>query len=250
MKLYDAKAIYIGDKKIKRMYVGDTLVYPKTETPPEPPTPVLPDSYRELAAIILPSRSTGITTQAKVATGFTAELYGSFNYATVSTDSRWFGLGSSGSYSHGKLVVGMVRGISSHSYNNYPFVVVDDEKTYADNKIEFSTLEDHIFSCKITTTPHVKVVLESQNEKDPTAPVITIDTEYQLDPQYMEEYFSDMYFGINPGSVLYSVKINSDVSYNMIPAQRKSDNVFGMFDLINQTFFTSGNSYPYNGLFS
>ena len=252
MKLYNAEKVEIGNKTIKKIYVGEKLVYPKQEILPGPQPPIeheLPDDYKKLVAVGAPSKSTGITTKAKVFSGFSAEIYGIFDYSTISANVRWFGLGSLVNYQHAKLVVGMLRQNSSWSYNNYPFVVVNDKKVYADNEINFSTLEDHIFCCKITTTPTVKVVLESQNSKDPTVPVITINTDYQIDPQYMEDYFKDMYFSINSSFVLYKVKINSDVSYSMIPVQRKSDSKYGMYDLINQEFFTSTNGYPYYGEF-
>lgn len=252
MKLYNAEKVEIGNKPIKKIYIGEKLVYPKQEIPPGPQPPIeheLPDDYKKLVAVGAPSNASGITTKAKVSQGFTAEIYGSFNYSTVSANVRWFGLGSLGNYQHAKLVVGMVRENSSWSYNNYPFVVVDGKKTYADNPINFNNLEDHIFSCKITTIPTVNVVFESKNEKDPTASIITINTNYEIDPSYQEDYFKDMYFSINSPFVLYSVKINSNIKYNMIPVQHTSDSKYGLYDLINQEFFTSTNGYSYYGEF-
>lgn len=245
MILNDAKTIILENEPVSKMYLGEKLIYPKSA-----PEPVLPDGYKKIVAIRNPTYHAGsvLDTGAKVIPGFTAELCGIFNYSTIGQNVKWFGLGYTGNYSNAKLVVGMSRGVSNFQYNNYPFVLVENQRTYADNPFNFSTLEDHIYLVKITTTPTVKLVFESQNSRDPSPQVITIDTDEQIDPSTDEKY-EGVFFTINPYFVLYSVKIHSDISRDMIPVQRNSDGVCGMYDLLNQKFFESTNGYPYYGVF-
>lgn len=212
----ELKKVYLGNTEIKKIYVGDNLVFPRS----------LPTTYQAVS-YIQSSWSQYIRTSIIANNNYW--YYLKVSSQDVYDDLVYFGSSNWSQSVEARFVVWNANNQAYVSWNEKNFV-----------NISANTIYEYEWNYKNSRAIKFNWSIIKSN-------ISTLNSQGSLWIAIFAWNYDTRWILFQSSIRLYSLKISnwSVIAHDFVPCYRKSDNVIGLFDIIEQKFYTNSWSWSF-----
>lgn len=233
----DIAKMYLGSTEIPKAYLGSALAYEAGggggDTPQPDPPVVLPDGYKACKWIANPTEGTGAYIDTGIHCASGVRICGKVeNGMAGSTNKFIFGATDA---SNAKMIQGGAP--SNTTVHKFEFKNSTFSKGYYN-----AVATEHTFDLSKD-----RLIYDGTEYQSSPAPTATFTSDY---PIYMcgryFKYYSNTYCAVAK-YYYFQIYENDVLVRDFVPAYEQSSGKYGMYDLENDTFYSSASSVEFQG---